>query len=195
MMSTWVSVTNKFLLLGSPGRLYSAFVRTDFLSQPLVLDWQRDKWQMENQGRQLDSYMYMHFLQVILESFLVPYIYEFTPPPLFHYILIFWFPIKAYLLLMDLLRIKILIFFMFRMVGDKARYERLAKHKMAAAVSQKPQYKDQVSRDPSLVAQMVWLHKSSTKWQYSHIQHFHKILCNRNITVTVISHKNVNQLF
>ncbi|XP_022298182.2 uncharacterized protein LOC111107326 isoform X1 [Crassostrea virginica] len=41
-----------------------------------------------------------------------------------------------------------------RMVGDKARYERLAKHKMAAAVSQKPQYKDQVSRDPSLVAQM-----------------------------------------
>lgn len=64
---------------------------------------------------------------------------------------------------MDLLRIKILIFFMFRMVGDKARYERLAKHKMAAAVSQKPQYKDQVSRDPSLVAQMVWLHKSSTK--------------------------------
>lgn len=52
---------------------------------------------------------------------------------------------------------------MFRMVGDKARYERLAKHKMAAAVSQKPQYKDQVSRDPSLVAQMVWLHKSSTK--------------------------------
>lgn len=40
------------------------------------------------------------------------------------------------------------------MTGDKARYERVARHKMSST-AKKTSYRDQVSREPGLLAQMV----------------------------------------
>lgn len=40
------------------------------------------------------------------------------------------------------------------MTGDKARYERVARHKMSST-TKKTSYRDQVSREPGLLAQMV----------------------------------------
>lgn len=43
------------------------------------------------------------------------------------------------------------------MVGDKAKYERLAKHRFTAAATKKTSNKDQVIRDQNLISQMVSL--------------------------------------
>lgn len=43
------------------------------------------------------------------------------------------------------------------MVGDKAKYERLAKHRFTTAATKKTSNKDQVTRDQNLIAQMVSL--------------------------------------